>query len=58
MGTKMEVAFANVISDFAYCYGLIFFKTMSLLLSVRRDFSVLFRVIIIGSNRIQSATCR
>ena len=34
-----------------------FCKTITLLLSVRRDFSVLFHEIIIGSNRIQSATC-
>ena len=35
-----------------------FLKTISLLLCVLRDFSVLFPEIKIGSNRIESATCR
>ena len=35
-----------------------FLKTVSLLLYVLRDFSVLFPEIKIGSNRIESATCR
>ena len=45
------------ISNFAYCYGLIFFKTMILLLAGLGDFSVRFREIILESNRIQSANC-
>ena len=35
-----------------------FLKTISLLLCVLRDSSVLFSEIKIGSNRIESATCR
>ena len=50
--------FIIFISSFAYCYCLIFFKTISLLLCVLRDFSVLFPEIEIGTNRIESATCR
>ena len=46
-----------IISNFAYCYGLNFFKTMSLLLSGLRDYSVRFREILPKSNRIQSANC-
>ena len=48
----------KTISSFAYCYCLIFFKTISLLLCVLRDFSVLFPEIKIGTNRIEPATCR
>ena len=56
-GRSKWILGSSHISNFAYCYGLNFFKTMILLLSGLRDFSVRFREIILESNRIQSANC-
>ena len=45
----------SFISNFAFCYGLMFSKTITLLLSVLWDFSVRCREITLGLDRIQSA---
>ena len=45
----------TLVSNFAYCYGWVFFKTMKPLLSVLKDFSTRCREIRLGSSRIQSA---
>ena len=50
-----ELELAQDISNFAYCYGLNFSKTMALLLSVLWDFSVQCRQITLVINQIQSA---
>ena len=55
---KKSCRLALYVSNFAYCYGWDFFKTMKLLLSVRRDLSVRCREIILVLNRVQSTDFR